>query len=142
MLYTAYRTYTELAAQTLSHLASISPESAQMHRILAQAQQSQDDFTGAIAQYRKALELDPMLPGLHFELAQAILAKSTDEPSRQEAEKELQQSLVEDPGDANGEYTEKLRGCVRILKKPLSIMRRLFVFSRTLWKRGWLWERP
>jgi tetratricopeptide (TPR) repeat protein len=104
LLYTAYRTYTELAAQTLSQLASVAPESAQMHRILAQAQQSQDDFVGAIAQYRKALELDPMLPGLHFELAQAILAKSTDEPSRQEAEKELRQALVEDPGDANSEY--------------------------------------
>ncbi|HXJ94071.1 MAG TPA: tetratricopeptide repeat protein [Terriglobia bacterium] len=104
LLYTAYRTYTELAAQTLSHLASVAPESAQMHRILAQAQESQDDSVGAIAQYRKALELDPTLSGLHFELAQAILAKSTDEPSRQEAEKELQQALVEDPGDANSEY--------------------------------------
>lgn len=104
LLYTAYRTYTELAAQTLSHLAQVAPESAQMYRILAQAQESQDDFVGAIAQYRKALELNPTLPGLHFELAQAILAKSTDEPSRQEAEKELQQALVEDPGDANSQY--------------------------------------
>lgn len=104
LLYTAYRTYTELAAQTLSHLAQVAPESAQMYRILAQAQESQDDFVGAIAQYRKALELNPTLPGLHFELAQAILAKSTDEPSRQEAEKELQQALVEDRGDANSEY--------------------------------------
>ena len=104
LLYSTYRTYTELAAQTLSHLAQVAPESAQMHHILAQAQQSQDDFTGAIAQYRKALELDPALPGLHFELGQAILANSTDEPARQQAEKELQQALAEDPGDANSEY--------------------------------------
>ncbi|MGO9272586.1 MAG: tetratricopeptide repeat protein [Terriglobia bacterium] len=104
LLYTAYRTYTELAARTLAKLAQVGPESAQMHRILAQAQQSQDDFAGAIAQYRKALEIDPALPGLHFELGQAILANSTDEPARQEAEKELRLALVEDPRDANSEY--------------------------------------
>jgi tetratricopeptide (TPR) repeat protein len=104
LLYTAYRTYTELAARTLATLAQVAPESAQMHRILAQAQQSQDDFTGAIAQYRKALELDPALPGLHFELGQAILANSTDEPGRHEAEKEFRRALEADLGDANSEY--------------------------------------
>lgn len=104
LLYTAYRTYTELAARTLATLAQVAPESAQMHRILAQAQQSQDDFSGAVAQYRKALELDPGLPGLHFELGQAILANSTDEPSRQEAEKEFLLALAEDPSDANSHY--------------------------------------
>jgi len=104
MLYTAYRTYTELAASTLATLAQVAPESAQMHRILAQAQQSQDDFSGAIAQYRKAMELDPGLPGLHFELGQAILANSTDEPARQEAEKEFRLALSDDPTDANSQY--------------------------------------
>jgi tetratricopeptide (TPR) repeat protein len=104
LLFTAYRTYTELAAHTLATLAQVAPESAQMHRILAQAQQSQDDFPGAIAQYRKALELDPGLPGLHFELGQAILANSTDEPARQEAAKEFHLALAKDPTDAYSEY--------------------------------------
>jgi len=104
LLYTAYRTYTELAAKTLAKLAQVAPDSAQVHRILAQAQQSQDDFTGAIAQYRKALEIDPKLPGLHFELGQAILAKSTDEPSRQEAEKEFRLALADNPADAYSQY--------------------------------------
>ena len=104
LLYTAYRTYTELAAGTLAKLAQVAPESAPMHRILAQAQQSQDDFSGAIAQYRKALEIDPALPGLHFELGQAILANSTDEPARREAEKEFQLALAADPSDAYCNY--------------------------------------
>ena len=104
LLYTAYRTYTELAARTLATLAQVAPESAQMHRILAQAQQSQDDFSGAIAQYRKALELDPRLPGLHFELGQAILANSTDEPARQQAEKEFRLALADDSADADSQY--------------------------------------
>jgi tetratricopeptide (TPR) repeat protein len=104
LLYTAYRTYTELAAGTLAMLAQIAPESAQMHRILAQAQQNQDDFPGAIAQYRKALEIDPKLPGLHFELGQVILANSTGESARQEAEKEFLLALAENPADANSQY--------------------------------------
>jgi tetratricopeptide (TPR) repeat protein len=104
LLYTAYRAYTELAAHTLATLAQVAPESAQMHRILAQAQQSQDDFPGAIAQYRKALELDPRLPGLHFELGQAILANSTDEPARQEAEKEFRLAVAENSTDADSQY--------------------------------------
>ncbi|HZO99636.1 MAG TPA: tetratricopeptide repeat protein, partial [Terriglobia bacterium] len=104
VLYAAYRTYTELAARMLARLAQVAPESAQMHRILAQAQQSQDDFTGAIAQYRKALEIDPKLSGLHFELGQAILASSTDEPARAEAEQEFRLALDENPNDANSHY--------------------------------------
>jgi tetratricopeptide (TPR) repeat protein len=104
LLYTAYQTYTDLAANTLSTLAQVAPESAQMHRILAHAQQSQDDFAGALAQYRRALAIDPALPGLHFELGQAILASSTDDAARAEAEKEFNAALAEDPGDANSQY--------------------------------------
>jgi Tfp pilus assembly protein PilF len=104
LLYTTYRTYTELAAHTLATLAQVAPDSAQMHRILAQSQQSQDNFSGAIAEYHKALEVDPNLPGLHYELGQAILANSTDEPSRQEAEKEFRLDLAQDPSNANSHY--------------------------------------
>jgi tetratricopeptide (TPR) repeat protein len=104
LLYSAYQTYTELAAGTLATLAQVAPESAQMHSILAQAQQSQDDFSGAITQYRQALEIAPRLPGLHFELGQAILSRSTEEPARREAEKEFLQTLADDPADANCQY--------------------------------------
>jgi tetratricopeptide (TPR) repeat protein len=104
LLYTEYRTYTELAARSLVTLSQVAPESAQFHRILAQTQQNQDDFSGAITQYRKALELDPAMPGLHFELGQAILANSTDEAARREAEKEFLLALTEDPTDANSQY--------------------------------------
>jgi len=104
LLYTAYRTYTELAASSLARLAQVAPDSAQVHRILAQARLSQDDFAGAIAQYRQALEIAPELPGLHFELGQAILERSTNEPSRQEAEKEFQLALSDNPADAYSYY--------------------------------------
>jgi len=103
-LYMAYRTYSDLAAQHLAKLAEAAPESAQMHEVLGQLSASQDDFPEAVAQYRKALELDPGLPGVHFELGQMILANSTEEPARAEAESELKLALAFDPGNSESEY--------------------------------------
>jgi tetratricopeptide (TPR) repeat protein len=103
-LYMAYRTYSDLAAQHLSKLEAAAPESAEMHEVLGQLSASQDDFREAIAQYRKALELNPGLPGIHFALGQMILANSTEEPSRQEAESELKLALAADPSNAECEY--------------------------------------
>jgi tetratricopeptide (TPR) repeat protein len=104
LLYTAYRTYSDLAARALSNLAETAPESPQMHQILAQASASQDDFPGAIAQYRKALEADAQLPEIRYELGQTILANSQAEPARAEAEKEFNLSLAGDPSNAYDEY--------------------------------------
>jgi tetratricopeptide (TPR) repeat protein len=104
ILYLSYRTYSDLAAQTLSRLAVVAPESPQMHQILAQAMASQGDFQGAIAQYRRALELDPHLPGAHFEIGQLTLSNSATESNRQIAEKEFQEALSANPGDADSLY--------------------------------------
>lgn len=104
MLYTAYRTYSDLAARQLTELAQVAPESAQMHQVLAQLSASQDDFAEAIAQYRKALEIDPDVSGVHFELGQTILANSTDERARAEAENEFHLALAADPNNAECEY--------------------------------------
>jgi tetratricopeptide (TPR) repeat protein len=104
VLYVAYRAYSDLAAKALASLAEAAPESAPMHQILAQNLASKDDFQGAISQYRRAIELDPHLPGLHYELAQMILANSTEEAARNEAEQELQRELALNPASAESEY--------------------------------------
>lgn len=103
-IYLAYRTYSDLAAQRLARLTEVAPESAQMHLILAQALASQDDFLGATAQYRKALEIDPRLPAAHFEIGQMILAQSSDEPARQQAETEFKAALTAGPNNAECDY--------------------------------------
>jgi tetratricopeptide (TPR) repeat protein len=103
-IFLAYRTYSDLAAQRLARLAEVAPESSQMHLILAQALANQDDFQGAIAQYRTALEIEPQLPGAHFEVGQMILAESSGESARQEAEKEFKSALAADPKNAECDY--------------------------------------
>jgi Flp pilus assembly protein TadD len=104
ILYIAYRTYSDLAARALSNLAATAPDSPQMHQILAQASLNQDDFVGAIAQYRKALEADARLPEIHYELGAAILTNSQAEPARAEAEREFNLSMASDPSNAYDEY--------------------------------------
>jgi len=104
VLYQAYRTYSDLAAHALSRLARVAPTSGRMYEILGQSLMSQNDFPSAIQQYQKALQIDPHLPGIHFELGQAILANSTDEQARNEATREFNAALAENPKDANSEY--------------------------------------
>jgi tetratricopeptide (TPR) repeat protein len=103
-LYTAYRVYSDLAARALATLIKVAPESARTREILAQSLMSHNDYPAAIQQYRRALEADPNLPEIHFELGQALLSYSANESSRSEAEKEFQAALVANPADANAEY--------------------------------------
>ena len=103
-LYTEYRVYSDLAAHALATLIKVAPESARTHEILAQSLMSHNDSAGAIQEYRRALQADPNLPEIHFELGQALLAYSANESSRAEAEKEFEAALVANPADANAEY--------------------------------------
>ncbi|HEV2418566.1 MAG TPA: tetratricopeptide repeat protein [Terriglobia bacterium] len=103
-LYTAYRLYSDLAARSLSHLVQTAPDSAEVHEVLAQSLASHDDFPGAIAQYCKALEIAPDVPGIHFELGRMILANSQTPAALQEAEQQFDLCLKGDPANANSLY--------------------------------------
>jgi tetratricopeptide (TPR) repeat protein len=58
----------------------------------------QRDINGAIADYRKAIAANPNLPGIHYELAEALHA-SSDLKLRAEAEKEYKLAVVANPSD-------------------------------------------
>ena len=96
VLYAAYRTYSDLAGESMLALSLAAPDSAQMHQLLAHEDARQGNTTAAIAQYRKAIAIDPHLPGVHFELAE-LLHTSTDEIVRREAEQEYRAALRENP---------------------------------------------
>jgi len=103
VLYLSYRVYSELAAHAVAVLTRDAPDSAEMHRILAQAAGMQNDIPGAIAEYRKALQVDPHALGIHYQLGQAILASSQTDTARQEAKKEFEAELSANPADADAE---------------------------------------
>jgi tetratricopeptide (TPR) repeat protein len=101
VLFMAQRVYSELADSTLNKLAVLAPGSARMQQVIAQRLVNGGDLKGAIEHYRKALQIDPRLPGVHFELAEGILESSrSDAGAQAEAERELEVAVTTD-GDTS-----------------------------------------
>jgi Tfp pilus assembly protein PilF len=98
VLYAAYRTYSDLAGESMLALSLAAPDSAQMHQLLAHEDARQGNSSGAIAQYRKAIAIDPHLPGVHLELAE-LLHTSSDESVKKAAEQEYHAALQENAQD-------------------------------------------
>jgi tetratricopeptide (TPR) repeat protein len=75
------------------------------------------DLKGAIEHYKKALEIDPHLPGVHFELGEALLQSSPkDAQAQAEAEKEFETAIRVD-GDSAG--LECQLGDIALLRSDL-----------------------
>lgn len=98
VLYAAYRIYTDLAGEALLGLSVAAPESGQMYQAMAHELVRQRDINGAIADLRKAVTADPNLPGIHYELAEALHA-SPDLKLRAEAEKEYKLAVAANASD-------------------------------------------
>jgi predicted Zn-dependent protease len=93
LLYTAYRIYSDLAGEAMLDLSIAAPESGQMHQAMAHELYRERDLAGAIVNFRKAIAADPNLPGVHFELAEALHA-SADPKVRAEAEQEYKLAVA------------------------------------------------
>lgn len=102
VLYAAYRTYSDLAGESMLSLSLAAPDSAQMHQLLAHEEIKEGNTNGAIAQYRKAIAVDPGLPGIHFELAE-LLNTSQDASVKSDAANEYRAALKANPLDEKAE---------------------------------------
>jgi len=106
ILYMAQRVYSDLADETMNKLAILAPRSARMQQVIAERLINEGDLKDATEHYRKALEIDPRLPGVHYELAEAILESAPNDPQTQaEAEKELETAVKLDGDTARTECT-------------------------------------
>jgi tetratricopeptide (TPR) repeat protein len=73
-----------------------------MEQLIAERLINAGDLKDAIIHYRKAIALDPRLPGMHFELAEALMEGTPNEAVvQQEAVRELQSAIQVD-GDSPG----------------------------------------
>jgi tetratricopeptide (TPR) repeat protein len=102
ILYTAYRIYSDLAGESTLSIAMLAPKSARMHQVMAQEMARQGNIDGAIAHYREAVKIDPQLPGLRFELAEA-LNLSSSASDQEEVEKQYRAALSDNPFDEKAE---------------------------------------
>ncbi|HTW81776.1 MAG TPA: tetratricopeptide repeat protein [Terracidiphilus sp.] len=102
VLYAAYRTYADLSGESMLSLSLVAPDSAQMHQLLAHEETREGNTNGAIAQYRKAIAINPHLPGAHFELAE-LLNTSQNPAIKKQAEQEYRAALADNPLDVKTE---------------------------------------
>ncbi len=104
ILFMAQRFYSGLADDTLNKLAVLAPGSARMQQVIAERLVNAGDLKGAIDHYRKALQIDPRLSGVHFELGEAILGSApADAATQAEAMKELEAAVAVDGDTAKTE---------------------------------------
>jgi len=102
IIYIAYRIYSDLAGESMLAMAMLAPKSARMHQIMGQETSRHEDIKAAVAHYREAVQLDPQLPGLRFELAEA-LNLSGSAGDQEQVEKEYRAALADNPFDEKSE---------------------------------------
>ena len=98
LLYAAYRIHSNMMAEDLLSLSLAAPDSAQLHQAIAHELQRTHDLEGTIRNLRQALALDPNLPGIHFELAEALHA-SDDQRLHTEALEQYKLAVKTNPSD-------------------------------------------
>ncbi|MFL6416339.1 MAG: tetratricopeptide repeat protein [Bryobacteraceae bacterium] len=92
ILLAAYQISHQAMDQSLLSMMMVAPDSAEMHMMIAGELGRQGEHATAIAQYREALRLNPLLPGAHFELAEQ-LRTSSDPKLNAQAEAEYRAAI-------------------------------------------------
>jgi tetratricopeptide (TPR) repeat protein len=80
------------------------PSSYRVHELSADIFEVQNRFDDAIAEYRKAIELNPNAPDLHFRLGRALLLQSHSPEVLEQAAAEFRSELKLNPEDASCEF--------------------------------------
>jgi predicted Zn-dependent protease len=102
VLYSTTHFYSELASRAAQELAATAPTSHQAEQLEAEASESQGNWDRAIAQYKKILEQEPGLHGIHYRIGRIYLSKSPIEVENATAE--FLEELKIDPANASAEF--------------------------------------
>jgi tetratricopeptide (TPR) repeat protein len=100
VLYMTSQFFLGVAEGASQELTMVAPDSYQTRELKAETLESQEKWAEAADIYRKILEENPKLRGIHYRLGRAALSQR-DSPTRtQEAKKEFEQELAIDPMNA------------------------------------------
>jgi tetratricopeptide (TPR) repeat protein len=105
VLYAATHAFSDLSLRASQDLAKEAPFSFQVHELNAEALEIQHKWDEAAAEYRKILEINPSLAGIHARLGRALLSKSQPTPAEvEQAKKNFEEELEIDPRNAVAEF--------------------------------------
>lgn len=104
VLYMTTQFFLGIAERASQELAAVAPTSYQTRELQAETLESQNKWEEAAAIYRKILEENPKLRGIHFRLGRAALSRPESPTSAEDARKEFEQELAIDPVNAAAEF--------------------------------------
>jgi len=105
VLYASTHAYSDLSVRVSEELMREAPFSYQVHLLKAEALEGQEKWDQAAAEYRKILEINPLLPGIHARLGRALLSMPHPTPEViAEVKRNFEQELEIDPRNASAEY--------------------------------------
>jgi len=104
VLYLATHIFSDLSLRTSQELIFAAPSSYQVHKLNAEALETQGKWDEAASEYRVVLQQNPKLANIHFRIARLILSKPKEDSTFPEAKKELNEELSLNPNNPGAEY--------------------------------------
>jgi tetratricopeptide (TPR) repeat protein len=105
VLYVVTHAFSDISLRASQDLMREAPFSYQVHELNAEALELQGKWDEAAAEYRRILEINPFLPGIHARLGRALISRP--QPSAEiveQAKKQFEEELEIDPKNASAEY--------------------------------------
>ena len=104
VLYTAAKLHMKAFNDTTVAMFQRTPASYRVHQLSAEIFEVENRFSESVGEYRKAIELNPKAPDLHFRLGRAILLQSHDTQALDKAAEEFRSELKLSPEDSASEF--------------------------------------
>jgi tetratricopeptide (TPR) repeat protein len=104
VLYVTIHAYSDLATRASQQLATIAPTSYQAEQLDAESLEMQGKWDEAEAEYRKILQQNPQVAGIHYRIGRIILSQPPTPTTPADAKREFDAELEIDPDNAGAEY--------------------------------------
>jgi tetratricopeptide (TPR) repeat protein len=105
VMYSATHAFSDLSLMSSQQLAREAPFSYQVHLLNAEALELQGKWNEAVTEYKRILDINPLLPGIHARLGRALLSEPQPTPETvAQAKKAFEDELEIDPRNASAEY--------------------------------------
>jgi tetratricopeptide (TPR) repeat protein len=104
VLYTAAKLHMKAFNDATLAMFQRAPASYRVHELSAEIFEVQNRYADAVTEYKKAIEMNPNAPDLHFRLGRALLLESHDPAVLEQAANEFRSELKLSPEDGVCEF--------------------------------------